>query len=331
MRTMMMNVKRSALTIVGSAAVAALAAGPALAQDAMTVDKNLPAYEKTSGISGTLKSVGSDTLNNLMALWTEKFAEFYPNVEPEVEGKGSSTAPPALIEGTADLGPMSREMKASEIEAFEQAFGYEPTQTRVAVDALAVFVQKDNPVESLSMDQLKEIFSVEGPSNITWGDVGVTDADYADQPITLYGRNSASGTYGFFKENALAKADYKPTVKEQPGSSAVVQGVGTDQFGIGYSGVGYKTADTKIVPISSDGGEAFDATAENAYTGDYPLARFLYVYSNVPPNQQPTPIVKQFLGMVLSQEGQQAVVEDGYFPIPARIAMQDREKLGIKN
>jgi phosphate transport system substrate-binding protein len=327
MSSILHNIKRSALVAVGSAAVAALAAAPALAQSSpMEVDPELPSYEPASGISGTFNSVGSDTLNNMMALWTEKFTEFYPNVQPEVVGKGSSTAPPALIEGTSDVGPMSRAMKDSEVDKFKTAFGYEPTPIRVAVDALGVFVHKDNPVESLSLDQLQQIYSIDGPTGITWGDVGVTDPAFRDQPITLYGRNSASGTYGYFKKNAMGDVDYKSNVKEQPGSSGVVQGVGSDRFGIGYSGVGYKTADTKLVPLS-DGGDAFPPSAEAAYAGDYPLARFLYVYANVPPNQSATPIVKEFLTMVLSKEGQEAVIEDGYFPISAELSEEEIAKL----
>lgn len=314
------------LTAAGALLGAALFASPSLAQTSL--DQNLPEYEKASGISGDLKSVGSDTLNNLMGLWSESFEELYPQVSIEVEGKGSSTAPPALIEGTSQLGPMSRAMKGEEEAAFKKAFGYAPTPIRVAVDALGVFVHKDNPVQELSLDQLEQIFSVNG-ANMTWGDVGV-QGDWANKPISLYGRNSASGTYAYFKEVALGKSDFKPTVKEQPGSSGVVSGIAGDRFGIGYSGIGYKTADVKVVPIS-DGGEAFEATAENAYAGDYPLARFLYVYVNVPPNSQPSPIVKEFLAMVLSKRGQELVAKEGYYPLTGRIAQEDRAKLGIQD
>ncbi len=123
------------------------------------LDPKLPDYKVAQGISGTIKSIGSDTLNNLMALWTEGFRSFYPGVKIEVEGKGSSTAPPALIAGTAHFGPMSREMKAKEIDEFEKKFGYKPARIRVAVDSLAVFVHKDNPIDCLSLEQLDAIFS----------------------------------------------------------------------------------------------------------------------------------------------------------------------------
>lgn len=293
------------------------------------VDPELPEYKPTSGVSGSVKSVGSDTLNNLMTLWAEEFAKAYPNVNIEIEGKGSSTAPPALIEGTAQFGPMSRGMKGSEIDEFQQKYGYEPTALRTAVDALAVFVHKDNPIKSLSLAQVRQIFSVDGEENLTWGDMGVTEGEFKDKPISLYGRNSASGTYGYFKEVALGKSDYRASVKEQPGSSSVVQGVASDKFAIGYSGIGYATADVKAVPLSIDGSEAFEATAENAYAGDYPLARFLYVYVNVAPGQQPSPVVREFAKMIFSQQGQQVTVKDGYFPVTNFIAQEDLEKLGV--
>lgn len=304
------------------AASVALLGAAAIGGQGIQVDKDLARYERAGGVSGSVKSVGSDTLNNLMTLWAEEFNKFYPNVTIEIEGKGSSTAPPALIEGTSQLGPMSRAMKGSEVDAFANKYGYEPTAVRTAVDALAVFVHKDNPVKSLTMDQVRQVFSVEGKDGITWGDIGVTDAQFKDKPISLYGRNSASGTYGFFKETALGGADFKASVKEQPGSSSVVQGVASDKFAIGYSGIGYKTADVRAVPV-----DGIDATAENAYSGDYPLARFLYVYVNVAPGEQPSPVVKEFIKLVFSQQGQQVVVKDGYFPVTAQIAREDLGKI----
>jgi phosphate transport system substrate-binding protein len=300
---------------------------------ALEVDPKLPSYEKVSGVSGNLKSVGSDTLNNLMTLWTEGFRAQYPGVKIAIEGKGSSTAPPALIEGTAQFGPMSREMKQKEITEFEKKFGYKPSVARVAVDSLAVFVHKDNPIKCLTMQQLDGIFSrtlKSGAKDIkTWGELGLT-GEWASKPISLYGRNSASGTYGYFKEVALKGGDYKDTVKEQPGSSAVVQGVASDKFAIGYSGVGYKTADVKIVPLSVKGDKCFDASAENAYSGDYPLARFLYIYFNKKPNQDLDPLMAQFIKYVFTKEGQTVVLKDGYYPVSKALADEDLRAASIK-
>ncbi len=300
---------------------------------AVELDPQLPAYQQVSGVSGSLKSVGSDTLNNLMTLWTEGFRAQYPGVKIAIEGKGSSTAPPALIEGTAQFGPMSREMKQKEIEEFEKKFGYKPSVSRVAVDSLAIFVNKDNPIKALSMKQLDGIFSKtlkSGSKEIkTWGDLGLT-GEWSNKPISLYGRNSASGTYGYFKEVALKGGDYKDTVKEQPGSSAVVQGVANDKYSIGYSGVGYKTADVKMVPLSEKDNKSFEASAENAYSGDYPLARFLYVYFNKKPNQDLDPLMAQFIKYVFSKEGQTVVIKDGYYPVSKALADEDLKAAGIK-
>ena len=283
------------------------------------IDPSIPVYSPVSGVSGNLNSIGSDTLNNLMTLWAEGFKKTYPNVNIQVEGKGSSTAPPALIEGTAQLGPMSRAMKSSEIDEFEKKFGYKPLEVPVAVDALAVFVNKDNPVAGLTMAQVDGIFSSSRKSGsediTTWGQVGL-EGDWASKPMSLFGRNSASGTYGFFKDEALQKGDFKPTVKEQPGSSAVVQGIATDLGAIGYSGIGYKTSDVRTVPLGDSPEEFKDATYENCVSGEYPLARFLFVYVNKKPGQPLDPLTLEFLKFVVSKEGQEVVVKDGYFPLP---------------
>jgi phosphate transport system substrate-binding protein len=301
---------------------------------AVEVDPKLPTYKPVSGVSGNLKSIGSDTLNNLMALWSEGFRGKYASVKVAIEGKGSSTAPPALIEGTAQFGPMSREMKSKEIDDFEKKFGYKPSRVGVAVDALAIFVHKDNPIKCLTLKQVDAIFSKSRKGGAaqdakTWGDLGLT-GEWADKPISLYGRNSASGTYGFFKEVALFHGDYKDTVKEQPGSSAVVQGVASDKYAIGYSGIGYKTADVRTVPLAIQEGKCFDANAENAYSQDYPLARFLYVYFNKKPQQSLDPLMTEFIKYVLSKEGQQVVIKDGFYPVSKELADEEMKALDIK-
>jgi phosphate transport system substrate-binding protein len=315
------------MTILAIAVAASLATVQA---QPLEVDPSIPTYEPKSGVTGNLNSIGSDTLNNLMTLWAEGFNELYPNINIQVEGKGSSTAPPALIEGTAQLGPMSRAMKSSEIDAFEAKFGYKPTEVPVAVDALAVFVNKDNPIKGLTMAQVDGIFSStrkSGSEDITtWGQVGL-DGNWSSKPLSLYGRNSASGTYGFFKDVALEKGDFKTTVKEQPGSSAVVQGIATDLAGIGYSGIGYKTSDVRTVPLGESEGNFVEADYANCVSGDYPLARFLYVYVNKKPGEPLDPLTGQFLSFVLSKQGQEAVVKDGYFPLPAEVSKQYLEKL----
>lgn len=319
---------------VGMALVAAATIASAAAAQ-VKVDERLPAYQPVQGVSGSIKSVGSDTLNNLMTLWAEGFKKIYPNVQIEIEGKGSSTAPPALIEGTATFGPMSREMKQAEIDEFEKKFGHKPAGLSVAVDMLAVYVHRDNPVAKLSLSQVDAIFSKtrkRGAANdiVNWGQVGLT-GEWATLPISLYGRNAASGTYGYFKEHALAKGDYKDTVKEQPGSSSVVQGVASDRGGIGYSGIGYKTADVRAVPLSeTDGDPAVPAEPDHAYTGDYPLARMLYIYVNARPGGTLDPLRREFIRYVFSREGQSEVIKDGYFPVTAEIARDALTSVGIQ-
>ena len=306
-------------------------AGQAVAGGAK-LDPGLANYQPTSGVSGNLSSVGSDTLANLMTLWAEEYKRLYPNVNIQIQAAGSSTAPPALTEGTSNLGPMSRKMKSKELQKFEEKYGYKPTAIRVALDALAVYVNKDNPLKGMTIPQVDAIFSSTRkcgyPGDIrTWGDLGLTGS-WVNRKIQLYGRNSVSGTYGYFKKKALCKGDFKSTVNEQPGSASVVQSVTASLNGIGYSGIGYKTSGVRAVPLARKPGKPMvEATNENALNGSYPLARFLYVYVNKKPNQPLAPLEREFIRMVLSRQGQLVVVKDGYIPLPARVAEAELAKL----
>jgi len=319
-------------TVIAAAMTAVLVTGIAVARGQVQLDPGLQPYRTVSGVSGNLSSVGSDTLNNLMTHWAETFSRFYPNAKVQIEGKGSSTAPPALIAGTAQLGPMSREMKGTEVDQFEKKFGYKPTPIRTSVDALAVFVNKDNPIKCLSMSQVDAMFSKSRRAGakedvVTWGQLGLT-GEWASKPISLYGRNSASGTYGFFKEHVMKNGDYKDTVKEQPGSAAVVQGVTVDRYAAGYSGIGYATAGVRAVPLAEkDGAKCVEASADNSYSGAYPLARFLFVYINKAPGKALDPLTREFIKLIASREGQEGVIKDGYFPIPASIAKEELSKI----
>ena len=321
---------KTALGFVMGALAVVLAASAGTAE--VKVDAELASYKTVSGVSGSINSIGSDTLNNLMTYWAESFQKFYPNAKIQIEGKGSSTAPPALIAGTAQLGPMSRPMKGTEIDQFEKKYGYKPTGLRTSVDALAVFINKDNPLKCMTMAQVDAVLSKSRRAGYkedvkTWGQLGLT-GEWASRPISLYGRNSASGTYGFFKEHTLKNGDYKDEVKEQPGSASVVQGVTVDRFAIGYSGIGYATAGVKPVPLAEkEGGKCVEATADNAYSGTYPLARFLYVYVNKAPGKALDPLTREFVKLMLSKEGQTDVVKDGYFPIPASVAKEELNKI----
>ena len=314
------------------AAMTFVAAGVAAASAAAAIDPALPTYAKASGVSGNLSSVGSDTLANLMTLWAEDYKKLYPSVNIQIQAAGSSTAPPALTEGTANLGPMSRKMKDNELQAFEEKHGYKPTAIPVAVDALAVFVHKDNPIKSLTMQQVDGIFSSTrlcGGSNVkTWGDLGLS-GEWAEKPVQMFGRNSVSGTYGYFKEEGLCKGDFKPNVNEQPGSASVVQSISSTVNAIGYSGIGYKTASVRAVPLVDKQGNAEEANEANALAGKYPLSRFLYVYVNKAPNKPLAPLEAEFVKMVLSKQGQEVVVKDGYIPVPAKVAEKTLKDLGL--
>lgn len=310
--------------------------GDATAQSAgaaVTLDPALPAYSPLQGVSGTITSVGSDTMNNLMALWTEGFKKHYPAATAAVEGKGTSTAMPALVAGTANFGPMSRPPKSEEIASFQQKFNYKPVLLSTSIDMLAVYVHKDNPLSGLTLPQVDAIFSKNRELGhhddvTTWGQLGLT-GEWADKPISLYGRNSASGTYGFFKDEALGGGDFKDTVKEQPGSSAVVQSVSQDRYGIGYSGIGYITSNVKAIPLAEREGE--DLVPPTAESGDrYPLYRFLYLAVNKEPNVELDPLRREFIRYLFSREGQEVVIKDGYLPLSAAQARTELEKVGIE-
>ena len=317
------------------AVICALALGSVAGAQTVKVDSSIPSYTKVTGVSGKIDSVGSDTMNNLMTFWCEGFAKFYPNVKCQIEGKGSSTAPPALIAGTSQFGPMSRMMKSKEVDAFEKEAGYKPTAVPTSIDALAVYVNKDNPVDCLSIKQVDAIFSKNrkcgGGSDIsTWGAAGI-GGDWSGKPMSVYGRNSASGTYGYFKKKALCKGDYKDTVKEQPGSSAVVQGITEDLQGIGYSGIGYKTSGVKAIELAKSAEkDCFGPSLENVVSRKYSLGRHLYLYVNKKPNEALDPLRLEFLKYVLSQEGQEIVIKDGYLPLTAEKVSELRAIVGAK-
>ena len=292
-----------------------------------------PEYEPAEGLSGSLSSSGSDTLANLLTLWSETFQKMHPNVSIQVQAAGSSTAPPALSEGTSSLGPMSRRMKDNEIESFERRYGYQPTPIRVAVDAVAVYVNKDNPIASLSLQQLDEVFSVtlrcggRKPAR-TWGDLGLMTEQWQNRPIQLYARNSVSGTYGYFKQEALCKGDFRNTVNEQPGSASVVQSVASSLNGIGFSGIGYLTSGVRAVALGPRAAEqAIAATPQTVANGTYPLTRYMYIYVNKKPGQPLPPLELEFFRMILSRQGQEVVNKDGYIPVSPQVAIRELQKL----
>ncbi|MCE0493201.1 PstS family phosphate ABC transporter substrate-binding protein [Vibrio salinus] len=290
-------------------------------------------YAKHSGITGSLLTVGSDTLAGITTLWVEAFKTYYPNVDAQVQASGSSTAPPSLTEGTAQFGPMSRPMRNREIEAFKNVYGYKPTQLRVAIDAIGIFVQRDNPIKGLNFKQIDAIFSSTmlcGAKHriTTWKQLGIP-YKWARRSIQLFSRNSVSGTYGYFKKTALCGGDFAMNVNEQPGSASVVQSVASSINTIGYSGMGYMVSGVRLVPIAKEGHTYISPTDNNIVTGKYPLSRYLYVYVNKKPNKPLTPLEREFIQFIYSKQGQQLVAKDGYIPVSPEVAGKELAKVGI--
>jgi phosphate transport system substrate-binding protein len=307
---------------------------PSLALAQVRLDERLPDYKPTEKLSGNLASVGNDTMNNLMTLWHEEFEKLHPGVRMEIDGKGSTTAVPALIAGRANFGPMSRGFKDAEVKAFRKQFGEPPVAVAAALDVMAIYVHKNNPIESLSLAQLDAMFSKTRrrgyPEDITiWGQVGLK-GKYSQAKISMYSRNSASGYYAFFKQSVLAKGDFKDSVREQPSGGGPVQGVASDPFGIGYQGIGYKTADVRAVPLSVDGkSKPVRADVKHALSGEYPLARRLVIALRPPGKDGLPALEREFLRFVLSRQGQRVVIKDGYFPLAFDVAAAAAKKVGI--
>lgn len=279
------------------------------------------AQAKEGMLAGNLTSVGSDTLGNLMALWGEHFTRQYPGVNVQIQAAGSSTAPTALAAGAAQLGAMSRPMQAVERQLFEDRFGYPPLAIPVAMDALVVMVNQDNPVNQLDITQLDAIFSITrrcGASKVvkTWGDVlPSASASWSGRSLQRFGRNSASGTWGFFKQQALCNGDFRNDVGEYPGSAAVVQAVANTAESIGYASMGIRFSGVKTLSVSREGGESIAPTRENIRNGRYPWSRPLFIYINKQPGKPVEPLTAAFLHAALSPEGQALVTQAGYLPL----------------
>jgi len=291
----------------------------------------VPSYSRMPGVAGKISSVGSDTLANLMTFWSQEFKTLYPQVGFQIQASGSSTAPPALIEGTATIGPMSRELKPSEIRDFTRVHGYPPTVLKVAMDAIAIFVDRRNPISGMTLQQVDAVFSQTqycgSDTRIEqWSQLGVDEVGYRS-PIRTYGRNSVSGTYGLFKIMALCDGDFKNTVNEQPGSASVVLSVASGTGAIGYAAYGYKTAGVRAVPLGETLDSLIPLSIETVRNESYPFARFLYLVINKKPGEPLPTLEREFLRFILSKEGQAQVIRDGYFPIREDVLLRQRRLL----
>jgi phosphate transport system substrate-binding protein len=292
------------------------------AQVMPSLDPKIPPYRLVSDLTGTLSVAGSDTMKPLTESWSAKLRQLYPRLTIKVESKGSETGLAALLEGKVPIAAMSRRMTQQEVVEFKREFGYEPTEVPVAVDALAVFVHKDNPIEGLSLAEVDAVFSKERrrglpyPINV-WGDAMVLEEEWAEAPIQIYGRNGNSGTASFFREHVLNGADLKKTMEVGIGSASVVLDLMRDRFGIGFSGIGYRTSEIRPVPLAAvQGGRYVAPTFETAMDGSYPLRRNLYLYVNRAPKVAPAEPLAEFVKFALSQRGQKIVVDQGYYPLP---------------
>jgi phosphate transport system substrate-binding protein len=292
-----------------------------------TVDPEMAEYQPSTNIAGVVRAVGSSTLSNLLFRWSTEFYRLYSSVELQITGGGSETAVPALIEGHADLGPMSRPMSESEVERFRAKFGYPPTRLTVAVDAIAVYVNKHNPLTRISFRELDAIFSdtrKRGSSAIrTWGQLGLT-GEWAGRFILLKGPSSAHGLYGVFRSLVLTGGDYRLDMRPGPVASSIVQAVAAEDGAIGFASHFLAAARTKTLAVARDeGGPYVLPIVENAVDGSYPLARNLFIYLNRPPGTPLAPALREFLRFICSEQGQEIAARDGNFPLNADLASRE--------
>ena len=270
----------------------------------------------TLGISASLISCGkkgdvievngSDTMLQVGLAWAETYQAKHPDVLINVSGEGTGTGVTAMINGTADFAQASRPFKESEIADIVAARGVEPVEHIVGYDGIAVFINPNNPVKEVSMAQLKEIYA-EGGSINNWSQLGGPDLE-----IERFGRSNSSGTYGFFQSAVLGKGtEYKTGTGAQPGSAAVVKLCVTTEGGIGYSGMGYKTDEVGWLAVSKDGGKAFEPSNETVGSGDYPIARNLYIYTL----GKPEGAVKEYMDWIMGPEGQEVLAKEDFVPL----------------
>jgi phosphate transport system substrate-binding protein len=290
----------------------------------------LPSYEPVAGLSGEINCIGAPTTTNLVARVATQFRQMYPNVTLPISSGLTDIGPSALLEGRADLVPMSRALTPEEIKDFAGKYGYAPTEIKVAADALAIFVEKRNPVPGLTLKQLDEIFSRtqrRGGSPIhTWGEAGLT-GEWADRPIVLYGYAPEDAAHQIFQQQVLEGGSFQLSMRAQRGGSSIVQGVAAVPGSIGFASIFFACKRVRTVPLAGADGRLYAPTAENVNNHRYPLSRFLYICVNKPPRQPLGGPAAEFLRFLLSREGQQIVTEGGNFPLDAATLEQGRRGL----
>lgn len=321
-RTRLMEcIARPEVMMIGAALAGVLTlATSADAQVKPALDPKIGSYQFVGALAGTLAIAGSDTMHPLIDSWASDLKQLYPGITIKVDATGSEQGLSRLLEGKGQIAAMSRRMTAPEIVEFKREFGYEPTEVTVAIDALAVFVHKDNPIEGLTLAELDAIFSKDRRRGLkypiqTWGDV-MLDGEWTDAPIHQYGRNQQSGTATFFREHVLNGAPLTSSMTVCAGAASVVVELMKDRFGIGFSGIGYRTSGVRPVPLAAiQGGRYVEPSIETAMNGSYPLRRPLYLYINKAPKSAAPPLVAEFVKFALSAQGQQTVIAQGYYPL----------------
>jgi len=316
--------RASARTWVAGAVMALAALGAlmptAWAQLKPELNAKVPAYAPLALADGTLDVSGSDSMKPLLQNWIGDLTRRHPGVKVTLRGDGSQTGLKALLEHQVEIAAMSRRMTATEIAEFVKEYGFEPAEVPVAIDALAVFVHKDNPVTGLSLDELDAIFCRERRRGVdhsitTWGLVGPTD-EWFEAPIRIYGRDGKSGTSYFFREEVCKGGTFHPQLVGSKGPASVIMDLVKDPLGIGFSAIGYQTSALKAVPIAAvKGGRYVEPNFETATDGSYPLRRHLYLYIAKPPKQAPSPLISELVRFALSAQGQQAALDHGYYPL----------------
>ena len=282
----------------------------------LLLSASVPASAAPAPIAGSLTIVGSDTASALVLRWSDAFRQQHAGVRVQIQAPGSASAPIALLEGAADIGMMSRPMSEGETDAFRRRYGYAPTRVAVAHDAIVVFVNPANPLQSITRRELDAIYSSTlrcgGAEPLTrWDRLGAPAGH-----ILATGRNNASGTSEFFREQALCGGDYRSDVVVWPGHGATVAAVAGNREAIGYAGIGYVNGLVKPLAYApDDAGQAVAPVMANVMNGDYALSRLLYLYVNQPPDRAPAPLPAAFLGYVLSADAQALIAEEGFLPL----------------
>ncbi|MGH7232016.1 MAG: PstS family phosphate ABC transporter substrate-binding protein [Nitrospiraceae bacterium] len=319
----------------------ATAAGWVAAEHAVrnTVPSGLTAYSPSVPLSGTLTIAGSDTMQPVVAKLAAAFKLLHPEVVIAVEGGGSSQAIREFIVGLsgqrrgdknrrgghlvgnqAKMLSSSRALTAEERRAFISRYGYEPLEIPIAMDAVAIYVSQDNPLQGLTMEQVDAIFGTTrkrgfSESITAWSQVGLGN-DWKGQPIHLFGRDKRSGTRDFFKQIALLNGELKADIKEQPGAALEILSIARDPLAIGYAGIGFQSSFARAVPLAVEKGQPYVLPSdESVKAGTYPLARQLYLYTNQAPDEKFDSVMQEFLKFVNSRQGQETVARAHFFPL----------------